>query len=109
MFMLSSLHLPFLLGFLSAKAGESHEVGKSYTHTRDWGKRKHSRDGTTYSRSRSTGDARGIEASGQTMGGSAQGVSALWRKAAQTGGNSAPGNRHDLRARGGSATAVPRP
>src|SRR6266851_3216286 len=32
MFMPSILHLPFLLGFLSAKVGESHEVGNPYSY-----------------------------------------------------------------------------
>src|SRR6266567_5973607 len=90
----------------SITEGDLSHASTSIAHHRDWGKRKHIPDGTTYSRSRSTGDARGIETSHQAMGRPEPHVSFLWGKAAQTGRNDAPEHSHDLRTRGGAASAL---
>jgi hypothetical protein len=90
----------------SITEGELSHARTSIAHTRDWRNRKHSPDGTAYSRSRSTGDARGHETSHQAMGRPEPHVSFLWGKAAQTGRNDAPGDRNDLRTRGGAASAL---
>src|SRR6266700_3623483 len=52
----------------SITEGDLSHAGTSIAHSRDWGKRKHSRDGTAYSRSRKASAARGIETSHQAMG-----------------------------------------
>src|ERR1700730_16713491 len=69
-------------------------------------KRKLIPNGTTDSRSRAAGHARGIKASDQAMGKAASHVSPLWGKAAPTGRNDAPGDRHDVRTRGGATPAL---
>src|SRR6266436_2217233 len=77
------------------EGGLSH-ASTSITQNGASGKRKLIPNGTTDSRSRSAGHARGIETSDQAMGRAAGLVSSLRRKAAQTGRNDASGDRDCL-------------
>lgn len=81
----------------------------SSAHTRAFSNGKRIREGPTDPSSGSAGHARGLETSHQTRGGPEAGVPAVRRTAAQTAGNRAPRKSHDLRTRGGSATAFARP
>src|SRR5258706_14420468 len=78
----------------------------SIAHYRARSNRKLNPDGRTDPRSR---DARGTQTGYQATRRSNALLSSLWAEAAQTGGNRAPSHRHDLRTRGGSATAFSLP
>src|SRR6266446_4387319 len=86
--------------------GELSHACTSITHHRARSNRELNPDGTTDPTRRSTGDAPGLEASDQAMGRAPSHLSTLWGKAAPTGRNDAPGDRHDVRTRGGATTAL---
>src|SRR5438270_13130456 len=89
----------------SITEGELPHARTSIAHHRDWGNRKPIRDGTEYSRSRSTSDARGTQTGHQARRRPAGRVPPLWAEAAQIGRNRAPGDRDGLRAGSSAASA----
>src|SRR5258706_12634453 len=81
----------------------------SIAHHRARSNRELNPDGTTDPTRRSTGDAPGLEASDQAMGRAPSHLSSLWAAAASIGRNDAPGDRDDVRTRGGATTALSLP
>src|SRR5258708_19537854 len=93
----------------SLTEGEFSHACTSIAHHRDRSKRKHIPDGRADPTSWSASHARGVEADHQTMGRSPYLVPALWREAAPTGGERAPGPSPHLLTRPASPTPFSRP
>src|SRR6266516_940692 len=89
--------------------GELSHACTSIAHHRDGRNRQLNPDGRADPRSRSASHARGVEAGHQTMGRSKVRLPSLWGKAAPTGGNRTPGDRHDVRTRSGAPTTLSLP